>query len=173
MLHHTSNSAKLFFVLAHCNTLYNSINQVSVGDGFFAATEELLMAYHVTVELEWASSFSISSWWQLTKISSFLHQFLCFKFGNRDHWNTHVRSVRRVVRLDPVFLNQSCWGASWRSDVIERKHQFLLVLVPGVPLDSLYKFSPFSLHQIWASSGVKFMSPATITWCFLPHYTVD
>ena len=52
MLHHTSNSAKFFFFLANCNTLYSSVNQVSVVDGFLAATEEFFLAYHVTVDLD-------------------------------------------------------------------------------------------------------------------------
>ncbi len=97
----------------------NSVNQVRVGDGFLSATEELLLAYLVTVELEWVSSFisrlDDSCW----KFRLFLNQFLCVKFGNRDHWNMHVRRVRRLVRLDPVFLNPIWWGSSWRCDVIE------------------------------------------------------
>ena len=107
MLHHTSNSAKFFFFLANCNTLYSSVNQVSVVDGFLAATEEFFLAYHVTVDLDGGPVLLV---YRLDdsclRFRLFLQQFLCVKFGNRDHWNTHVRRHTRVVRLDHVFKSE-------------------------------------------------------------------
>ena len=86
MLRHASNSAKFFFVLAHCNTLYSSVNQVSVGDGFLAATEEFLLAYNFTVDLDGGPVLLV---YRLDdscrRFRYFLQQCICVKFFNRDH----------------------------------------------------------------------------------------